>query len=324
MIIGLLILSVVLFFGGGPTHHRLGFHYWKDPGATKEYLVDGAAGRFCATLYIVIYSVFSFNFAPELLVITGGEMESPRRNLPNAARRYFYRLLIFYIGGTFAVGLIVSSNAPGLLTGTSDAASSPWVIAIKQAGINGLDSLINAVIITSAWSSGNSYLYMSSRSLYSLALAGSAPSIFTRCNRWGVPYPALMASSTFALLAYLNVGESGTKVFDWFINLTNMSGFISWICCCIIFLRFRKACAIHEINDLPYKSVLQPHLAWLSLSAFVCLCLLNGFSIFFHGKWSVTSLLTSYIGLPIFLCIYFIHRIYSCQTLGHIIQSRLI
>lgn len=30
-IIGLIILGVVLFFGGGPDHDRLGFRYWKEP-----------------------------------------------------------------------------------------------------------------------------------------------------------------------------------------------------------------------------------------------------------------------------------------------------
>lgn len=311
MIMGLLVLSFILFWGGGPNRQRLGFTYWQDPGATKEYLVEGAAGRFCAFLYVLVFSVFSFNFAPELLVITGGEMQSPRRNLPTAAKRYFYRLLIFYVGGTLAIGVIISSNAPGLLHGGVGAGSSPWVLAIKQAGIGGLDSVVNAIIITSAWSSGNSYLYMSSRSLYSLALAGNAPKIFTRCNRWGVPYPALIASSTFAFLAYLNCAASGAQVFNWFINLTNTSGFISWTCCCIIFFRFRKACETQGITDLPYKSIVQPYLAWVSMFAFASLCLVNGFDVFFPGKWSTSSFLTAYIGLPIFFVIYAVHRALS-------------
>lgn len=45
-IIALLFLAVVLFFGGGPNHDRLGFRYWKNPGAMREYLVLGNTGRF--------------------------------------------------------------------------------------------------------------------------------------------------------------------------------------------------------------------------------------------------------------------------------------
>lgn len=95
MILGLLVLSVVLFLGGGPTHKRLGFHYWKYPGPAKEYLVPGAAGRLCGVVYVACFSVFSFNFAPELLVITAGEMHNPRQNPPKTTKHYFTGCLSF-------------------------------------------------------------------------------------------------------------------------------------------------------------------------------------------------------------------------------------
>ncbi|TPR06450.1 hypothetical protein CAN33_0021475 [Aspergillus niger] len=193
-----------------------GFHYWKSPGAFNTYLVSGSTGRFCAFLYTLCYSVFSFNFAPELLVVAAGEMQNPRKNLPRAAKQYFYRLIIFYILGVLAIGVICPSNASGLTNGTGVAAS-PWVIAIKRAGIHGLDSVVNAVIITSAWSSANSYLYMSSRTLYSLARAGSAPKIFTRCTRHGVPYYAVLCSSLFSLLAYMDCSSGASTAFNWFV-----------------------------------------------------------------------------------------------------------
>src|SRR5204862_6860250 len=136
-----------------------------------------------------------FLFAPELIVTTAGEMECPRYNIPRASRRYFYRLLCFYILGALAIGVICPSNSSMLTNGGADAASSPFVVGIKNAGIPVLDSIVNAVILTSAWSSGNSYLYMSSRSLYSLAVAGNAPSIFKTCNRYGLPYAAVIASA---------------------------------------------------------------------------------------------------------------------------------
>ncbi|OJJ45921.1 hypothetical protein ASPZODRAFT_133789 [Penicilliopsis zonata CBS 506.65] len=310
MILGLLILSVVLFFGGGPDHKRLGFHYWKDPGAINAYLVQGDSGRFCAFLYVLCYSAFAFNFAPELLVIASAEMQNPRQNLPRTAKMFFYRLLVFYIGSVLAVGVICPSNAPGLTNG-SGVAASPFVIAIKSAGIHGLDSVINAVIITSAWSAGNSSLYMSSRSLYSLAVAGGAPSIFTRCNRHGVPVYAVLSSSVFALLAYMNCSAGTSTVFNWLVSLTNTAGFISWTCCCVIFHRFRKACRVQSVtvDSLPYHSRLQPYLAWLATVAFPVLLLCNGFHVFFPGNWSVSSFLTAYVGLVIFIFVYLVHRV---------------
>ncbi|KAF2206852.1 hypothetical protein CERZMDRAFT_63158 [Cercospora zeae-maydis SCOH1-5] len=314
MMIGLLMMSVVLFFGGGPDKDRLGFRYWQNPGAVNEYLVkDRDTGRFLALLSTIVLSAFPFAFAPELLVATGGEMESPRRNLPTAARRYIWRLIVFYVGSVLAIGVICPSNDPRLTSGGAGAGSSPFVVAIKNAGIPALDSIINGGIILSAWSSGNSFLFLSSRSLYALALSGNAPRIFKACTKNGVPYMAVIASSLFCGLAYLNVASDSATVFNWFVNLTNTSGFISWICCGIVYLRFNKACKAQGITyaDLPYHSYFQPWGSWVAIAAFVFLCLINGFNVFWPDHWSPSSFLTAYIGIPLFLIIYFGHRIYA-------------
>ncbi|EON64971.1 hypothetical protein W97_04206 [Coniosporium apollinis CBS 100218] len=310
MMLGLLMLSVVLFWGGGPDRDRLGFRYWRNPGAVNEYLETGDLGRFLALLSTLVLSSFPFAFAPELLVVTGGEMRSPRRNLPIAARRYIYRLIFFYVGSVLAISVICPSDDPAITSGGAGAGASPFVVGIKNAGIPVLDSIINGGIILSAWSSGNSFLYLSSRSLYSLALSGSAPKMFKACTKKGVPYNAVICSSLFCGLAYLNVGSNSAVVFNWFVNLTNESAFISWICCCIIYLRFRKACIVQNI-EVPYHNFLMPWGAYAAIAGFAFLALINGFNVFWPQLWSPASFLTSYIGVPIFLAIYFGHRIYA-------------
>ncbi|EAW11005.1 proline permease PrnB [Aspergillus clavatus NRRL 1] len=308
-LIGLLILSFILFWGGGPNRQRLGFHYWKDTGAMNEYLAQGAAGRFVGLLQCIVKSAIAFIFAPELVIIAGGEMESPRRNVPSAARRYIYRLVFFYILGALAIGVICSSRAPQILSGSgTDASSSPWVAAIHNAGIPVLDSIVNAAILTSAWSAGNSFLYMSSRSLYSLAVSGNAPSMFKACNRWGVPYLAVGVSALFSLLAYLAIGSGSNTVFNWLINFTNTSGFISWICCSIVYFRFNKAVRVQGIEK-PYASKLQPYGMIVGFTGAVLMTLINGFTVFFPDEWSTSNFFTAYIGIPAFLVLYFGHRL---------------
>ncbi|ORY65126.1 putative proline-specific permease [Pseudomassariella vexata] len=308
-IVGLLIMTVVLFFGGGPKHEPLYFKHWNNPGPVNEYLVEGAAGRLCAFIGTITFSVFAFAFAPELLVVTGGEMESPRRNLPVATKRYFYRLLVFYVLGALAIGILVPSNSPNLLSAGSGAAASPWAIGIRDAGIQALDTVVNVVIVLSAWSAGNSYLYLATRTMYSMALAGNAPKIFTRCTKKGVPYYATAASASFSLLAYLNVAASGATVFSWFVNIINTGGFQSWICCCIIYMRFRKATAAQGITDIPYRSRFQPYSGYVSIVAFTVMLLLSGFKVFFDGRWDAASFVSSYIGIPIFAALYFGHKL---------------
>ncbi|CAO2655101.1 Nn.00g101650.m01.CDS01 [Neocucurbitaria sp. VM-36] len=308
MLIGLLFLAVILMLGGGPNHDRLGFRYWNDPGPVKEHIVGGAGGRFTAFLYVWVFSGFSFYFGPELIIVTSGEMYHPRKNLPIASRRFFYRLVFFYVFGALAIGIICNSNSEGLTSGTGNANASPWVIAIRNAGISVLPSIVNAGILTSAWSAGNSFLYMSSRSLYSIALAGNAPKIFTRCNRYGLPVYAVLATSCFSLLAYLNVASSAGTVFNWFISLTNTAGYTSWIVCTIIFLRFRKACAAQGIA-VPYQSKFQPYGAYVCLVTFTILLLCNGFTVFYPGQFTVSGFLTTYLGIPIFLALWLGHKV---------------
>ncbi|SPO01941.1 probable amino acid transporters [Cephalotrichum gorgonifer] len=307
LIIGLLILSVILMAGGGPSGEVLGFKYWNDPGATKEYLIGGPAGTFTAFLYCLVYALFSFNFSPELIIFTGGEMRHPRKNLAIASRRFFYRLLIFYVLGSLAIGATCNSTAEGLTSAAGNADASPWVIAIRDAGIRSLPSVVNAGILLSAWSAGNSYLYMSSRSLYSLAVSGNAPKIFTRCNRYGLPIYAVLGTSLFSFLAYMSLSSSAVVVFNWFVNMTNSGGLTSWIVCSIIFLRFRAACAAQGIRA-PYRSVLQPYGAWIALIAFVILLLLNGFTVFYPGQWTASKFVTAYVAAPLFITIYLGHK----------------
>ena len=308
-ILGLLIMAIVLIFGGGPSHELLGFHYWKHPGAVNEYTVGGASGRLAAFFGTVTFSIFAFAFAPELLIVTGGEMESPRRNLPIAGKRYFWRLIFFYVAGSLAISMIVSSDDPLLLGGGSGAGASPWAIAAKRAGIRGLDSVINAVILTSAWSAGNSYLFLASRTLYSMALVGNAPRIFARCTKSGIPYVATAVSACFCLLAYLNVSDSGSTVFNWFVNLINTGGYMSWILICVIYLQFRKATFVQGITDLPYRSRFQPYMSYVSGSILFLLLLVSGFVNFIHGHWDTSNFLTAYIGIPIFLVFYLGHKL---------------
>lgn len=308
-IIGLLLLATVLFFGGGPSGKPLWFSNWNEPAPVKEYVVDGAVGRLFGFISTLTFSVYAFAFAPELLVVTGGEMQSPRTNLPKATRRYFYRLVIFYILGALGIGIIVTSNNPHLLSGGSGAAASPWALGAKEAGIKVLDSVINVVIVLSAWSAGAAYLYMATRSLYSMALTGNAPRIFTHCSQSGIPYWALAASASISVLAYLNVANSGVKVFNWFINIINTGGFQSWICCCMIYIRFRKATIAQGVTDLPLRSRLQPYAAWVSMIAFAILLLLSGCKVFLRGQWDLSTFLSACIGLPIFFAIYFGHKL---------------
>ncbi|CAH2354605.1 proline-specific permease [[Candida] railenensis] len=314
-ITGLIILGVVIFFGGGPTHDRLGFRYWKNPGAFKEHLTGGNTGKFLAAWTSIVKSSFAFVFAPELVSICGAESVAPRRNIPKAANRFVFRLATFYVLGTLVIGVIVSSNNDRLLNGGSDAAASPFVIGIQNAGIKVLNHIINAVILTSAASSGNSFLYSSSRTLFGLATNGLAPKFLTKVNRMGVPYYAVGVSSLLSLLCYLNVSSGGANVFNWFTNICTISGFISWITVTIAYLRWRRAIEFHGLSErVTYRTILEPYGAYFVLFFISILTITNGYAVFFN--FNAGDFVAAYITLPIFLVLYVGHKLYNYFALG--------
>ena len=53
--------------------------------------------------------------------------------------------------GVLIMGMIVNPTNPDLLTPGGTGAASPWVIAIRSAGIKGLPSVINTVVLLSAF-----------------------------------------------------------------------------------------------------------------------------------------------------------------------------
>ena len=309
-ITGLIILGWVLFFGGGPNQDGVvGFRYYNGPGAFNEYLVQGATGRFLAYWTAFLRAGFAFITSPELIAISAGETVAPRRNIPKAARRYVVRLLIFYGMGSFIIGVIVPFDNERLLSPESNASASPFVIAIQNAGIDGLNHVINAAILTSAWSAGNAFLFSGSRILYGLSLTGQAPRFLGRTSKRGVPYFAVLMTWAPGLLAYLTVSDTSAQVFDWFVNISTISGFVAWIVCLVTYIRFRKALAYQGLlHILPYQTPFQPYASWIVLVVLSILTLTNGFQNFFPEVWTVSGFLAAYITLPIFLVLYLGHK----------------
>lgn len=233
-IVGLIILGVVLMCGGGPNHHALGFHYWRE-GAFHGIAVDGGDttvdsnwGKFLAFWNVFVQAAFSF-LGTEIIATTLGEAENPRRAVPRAIRRVFYRLVFFYVVGIFVMSCIVSSNNPDLLSGSGNGNSSPWVLAIKDATIPVLPSIVNAVFLISAWSAGNSDVYASSRTLYGMALAGQLPRFMRKCTKRGLPIWCVTATCLLGFLAYLNTGgETAVQAFNWLYNISSITGILTW------------------------------------------------------------------------------------------------
>ncbi|TFK40978.1 amino acid permease [Crucibulum laeve] len=316
-ITGLIILGIVLDLGGGPNHDRLGFRYWKNPGPFVQYdNIGGAKGQFLGWWAVMTQAAFSF-IGTEIVAIAAGEAKNPRRNLPKAIKRVYIRILLFYIGGTAVIGLLVPSNSPGLDIADGTAASSPFVIAIQNAGIKGLPSVINACLLTSAWSAASSDLYTSSRALYGLAAAGNAPKIFLRTSRKGLPYVSIIFCALFATLAYMGVNNGAGRVFGWFANMTAVAGLMTWFGITVTYVRFYAGMKAqgYDRTNLPFASKLQPFAAWYAMFFCLVICFFSGWAVFLKGKWAVDTFVTNYIPFVLFPILYLGAKFYYKQPI---------
>lgn len=109
------------------------------------------------------------------------------------------RILLFYVFGALVVGMLVPYDEPRLLGGTGNATSSPFVIAINNAGIKILPDIINAFILISAYSAASSQVCKSIHLILIL--------FFFR-----LPYPTYLTHLMFI-----------SQVFFFFFHLTNSS-----------------------------------------------------------------------------------------------------
>lgn len=222
LIIGLICYTFIVMLGGNPLNDRFGFRYWKNPGSFTELYYEGSLGRWLGFLQCLIQASFTIA-GPDYVAMAAGEAENPRYIMPRAFKAVFYRLMFFFVIGSLCIGIVVPYDDPEMVaaftSGEPGAAGSPYVVSMNRLNIPVLPHIVNAMVLGSAFSAGNSYCYCASRSLYGMALEGKAPKIFTRCTRNGVPIYCVGVVLAITLLSFLQLNNNSATVLQWFVNL---------------------------------------------------------------------------------------------------------
>ncbi|KAI5465401.1 amino acid transporter [Mariannaea sp. PMI_226] len=301
LIVGLIIFTFIVMVGGNPQHDKFGFRYWKNPGAFTELYYEGTLGRWLGFLQCLIQASFTIA-GPDYVSMAAGEAENPRAVMPRAYRSVFYRLTGFFVLGSLAVGILVPYNDPEMTAafknGAPGAAASPYVVAMNRLTIPVLPHIVNAMVLTAAFSAGNSYVYCASRSLYGLALEGKAPRFLTVCTKQGVPLYCVVCVLLVALLSFLQLSANTAVVLNWFVSLVTASQLINFSVMCTTYLCFYRALKAQGISrdSLPHKSMLMPYAAWYGLVASFIMAFVGGYTVFLPlpGYWNVPDFLFSY------------------------------
>jgi amino acid transporter len=137
---------------------------------------------------------------------------------------------------------------------------------------------------------------------------------------------ALIASSSFSLLAFMGVHAGSGKVFNWFANMTAVAGLLTWFGISVTYIRFYAGMKVQGIDraTLPFASRLQPYAAWYATFGCSLICLVgvsgtfhsqvnidpnyltqfSGWSVFLRGNWVTADFITSYLPLAAFPILY--------------------
>lgn len=302
--VGLVIVSIVITAGGGPSQETIGFRFWHNPGPWTDLDgIQGPTGHFLGFLSAFVNASYSF-VGIETVVIAAAESVDPHRSIPKAAQRVTYRIGFFYILGALLISMIVDPRNPDLTSGDDNANSSPFVIAIKEAGIAALPSIVNACILIAAWTAGNSYCWVGSRMIVAMTTDHQLPQFFGRVNKNGVPYIAVIVSWLFGPLAYLSLGSGGaSQAFTWLLDLSTISGLIAWATLCFCYLRFYAAMKAQGVSrdTSPWSAPFQPYAAWFGFIGSTVITLVAGFEVFLRGQWNTSDFIAAYIGIPLFI-----------------------
>lgn len=272
---------------------------------------------------VSVFMIAGFSFqGTELVGVAAGEAANPRRDVPRAIHTVFWRILLFYVGAIAVIGFLVPYTDPNLLrTGTADVAYSPFTLVFQRAGIAAAAAVMNAVILTAVLSAGNSGLYASTRMLHSMALHGQAPRAFSQVSRHGVPLRALMVTAGVGALGFLTAVVGRDTAYTWLLNVSGLSGFIVWLGIAVCHFRFRRAYVRqgHDPADLPYRAPFFPLGPVLAFTLCFMVILGQNYEAVAHGD--VLRVLSSYIGLPVFLLVWWGHRAVTGSRLVSLDQA---
>ena len=312
-VIGYIILGTLINIFGGPNGSYVGFRYWHDPGAFNH----GFKGL-CSTF---VTAAFAFA-GTELVGLAAAETQNPRKTLPTATKQVFWRITLFYVCSILIVGTLVPYTDPRLIDGTSDydAKASPFVISIQNAGIDVLPSVMNAVILISVLSVGNSAIYGSSRTLAALSEQHQAPRVLKYIDRKGRPIIAILVASLLGALAFTAASKSQVVLFEWLLALSGLSSIFTWGSICACHIRFRQAWRAQGfgVEDLGWRSPLGVTGSYVGLSMNILVLIAQfwtGFSPIGYESMTTDELLSNffqaYLAAPVVVCFYVIYKLWK-------------
>ncbi len=244
VIIVFILAGLILLLVNFGDHKAVGFSNLTDHGG---FFPNGPTGLISAML-VVIYSYGG----TEIIGVTLAETKNPEKVVPKAVRSTLIRIISFYIIPFFIIVSLIPWNK------VNGVPESPFVMVFKMIGIPGADHIMNAVVLIAIISSMNSGLYGSSRVLYTQAVDGRIPKIFSSLSKKKVPvYAILMCTSTLFGGVLISL-FAGSKTFDFLMGSLGYTVLFIWLIIAFAHVKSRKQSPVetsaYSVKWFPYTT----------------------------------------------------------------------
>ncbi|MDR1236714.1 MAG: amino acid permease [Propionibacteriaceae bacterium] len=250
-VIGMIVLGVAVIvfqLNANPALPAPSFGHLFDPntgGFFPNGLLSLSDGAWIGMGMALVVVMFSFG-GVELIGITAGEADNPKRTIPKAINQVVYRILIFYIGALAVIMAVIPWT-------TIDGKMSPFVQIFDNVGITFAAHILNFVVLTAAMSVYNSGLYSNGRMLYSLAHQGNAPSFLKKLSKQGTPWVGVLASAFITVFAVFVVFIWPDFAFGYLMSVALIAGIINWSMIIVTQIKFRKRLGAQGAAGLAFK-----------------------------------------------------------------------
>ena len=212
--------------------------------------------------FILSFQMVVFAFTGiELVGLTAGETENPKKVIPMAINNIPLRIILFYIGSL----AIIMSIYPWIAV---DPNSSPFVAVFNAVGILAAASIVNFVVLTSAASATNSGIFSTSRMIYALSKRGHAPSRMKRLTNHAVPYQATLFSAAALLFTVVLNYVMPESVFIMITSISTFCFIYIWAIIVVCHLKYRKQ-QPELAKQSTFTMPLYPFMNYLILAFFV-------------------------------------------------------
>ncbi|KAJ8662868.1 hypothetical protein O0I10_001044 [Lichtheimia ornata] len=304
------VLTILIFIivgccisGGLIGDEVYGFKYWQDGNAFPHGVLGVINSLVLASLSMQ---------GTEIIGITAGECSNPSKQVPRAIRNVFWRILVFYLGSVFVMGMIIPWNDEhNMHSGSKTVSVSPFALVFSKGGLASAGHVVNAIILITILSCANSGLYVSSRMLLALSQEGVAWKRLSYVTKRGVPIGALICTALVSVITFVTSFIPGQALYLVLTSLAGVAGFVTWFGIAMAHFRFRRALKVQNMDlaILPMTAPLHPFGDLFTMFASVVCALITGYSYFVPAD--PVGLVGNYAGLVLCVVGFIVTKLYT-------------